>query len=205
MRQLQVLNAKVQSGDYTAQELTQFLDLRDEYRQEQAQQERAELLAIAEQRSTSAASEARARSEFSVAAMGQGNDYDTLKAKYVEPLYQQAPLIREVISQMKDPARFEMYAAVCGFLESQSAIAGDPVKLLKTIFAAVTGAPQATGGAAHRATVTNIQEAATRGAERMLRGGQQVGSQVKSIRAEDIATMPEADFAAFKRQHGAKL
>lgn len=190
-----VLFEKLKSGEGTPQDLAMYL-------QTQQQQLVSELSYAAEQRALSASSEQTARGRFSKEQMGEGRDFDTLRQGYLAEAYQQNPQLRQMLyaAAPNDPAFSEYVFAVMSRVIER--VGNDPIRGLKAVLDAVDST---TGARAANDVVRNINQAAKKGAQRVLAGARPVGGPVRRIGADDIWKMSDKEFAEFENQHGAKI
>jgi hypothetical protein len=185
---------RIESGDATAAELMQYL-------QWERGNDLRRLQLGTEATAHRASSENQARGRFTADALGDPEyAYDTLRAKHLEPGYRANPDLREHVAALfpDEPAVAEMYTAA--FLHARAQNGGDDVKTLRAIFSALT-----VRGETQKDVTDKINEAAQRGAERIVKGQQGPGPQTKKIGAQDIWNLPDKDYADMRRQQGVDL
>jgi hypothetical protein len=137
----------------------------------------------------------RARGEFNAATMGQGQDYESLTNRYVAPLAQNNPAIRELLRHAApgDPARGEMvFATVCALIDR----CGDD--LVGGLKAALDGAGAYKRGGA--ATSQRITDAAQRQADRVFAG--RTPATTQKLDAKSMWSLGDDQFRALMKRAG---
>jgi len=141
-------------------------------------------------------SEQTARGAFSAAEMGEGNDYDTLVARYVAPLVQANPAVDNLIAAAgpNDPATVRMiFATVCLAIDEAK---GDVVKGIKSFLGGFRAVAQA-----GEDTRKSIQRAARAQSARVQPAGPAAGGpQRRKLTDTDVWNLPEKEFERFINQ-----
>lgn len=159
------------------------------YMEWQQQQSMGQTAAQLEASTRTMLAQERARGEFSAATMGEGQDYDSLTNRYVAPLVQNNPAIRELIRYAApgDPARGEMiFATVCALIDR----CGDDV--VGGLRAALDGVGAYKRGAT--ATTQKITQAAAAQADRVFAG--RAPAATKKLDAAAMWSLPDDQFRA---------
>jgi hypothetical protein len=144
-----------------------------------------------------AASEQRARGVLSPAALGEGQDYDAVIARHVEPLERENTELRRLFGQMKDPA---LARYTFGFIrELSEQFGGDPVKTFNEIRKAMQARTQ---GAEDM--VKKIDKAAKSGADKIrARVGRPGKTPGGKIGPNEITNMSSKQYKEmYKRVYG---
>ena len=155
----------------------------------QQQQGLSTVAAQLEANTRSMLAQERARGEFNANTMGEGQDYDSLTSRYVAPLVQNNPAIRELIRYAApgDPARGEMvFATLCAVIDR----CGDD--LVGGLKAALDGVGAYKRGAA--ATTQRISQAAAAQADRVFAG--RAPATTKKLDAAAMWQLPDDQFRA---------
>lgn len=144
-------------------------------------------------------SETTARGQFSAAALGEGNDYDTMTNRYVAPLIAQNPAVDALIATVfpRDPGAGRMLVAT--LIAAVDRAGGDLVKGVKAVLDGVGAYQQ---GA--QETRQSLSRAAAARAANVLPGSK-AGSRPttkKISSADDVWNMTESQYANYRRQHG---
>jgi hypothetical protein len=151
----------------TVEDLEAYLDWKQQSRTEMAQaQYRMEAAQIARLEN----SEQHARGLF--AGLGQDNNYDAMKARYLDPHMARNPNIARLLAESEKPAVATYFLALMHRVVS--AYGNDPVKGARAILNAIGAEARGAQGA-----VRSITEAARRGAAKVLRPG--AGGQVSEV------------------------
>lgn len=160
-------------------------------------QRMAQVRAEMEYTARQATSEQAARGMFNASAVGAGNDFDAVMSRYLQPIYQANPVMKQVFSQIlpEAPAVGEY---LVGFLhEMHERAGGDMLKMVNGIRHAMSALRS--DGKTQQARVT---EAARAQAQKVIRAGDgQQGTVTKQrVDADWIKSASDKDFDAFDRQ-----
>ncbi len=142
-------------------------------------------------------SEQAARGEYSAAAVGEGNDYDTLVNRYVAPLVSENPAVDLLIQQVfpNDPAGGRMLVAT--LIADVERNDGSIVKAIKNRLAGAAAYQQ---GA--RETTAALSRAAQAQAARVLPARAANAGQTRKLNEADIWKMPAREFDRMYAQMG---
>lgn len=168
-----------------------------QYTDYQIQQQVAQAKFALEANTQAVLSQERARGEFSIAAMGEGHDFDSMTAKYVAPLLQKNPYVEEAIrlAAPGDPAKGRMVLAVMA-----KVIADHNEDLPKALRAILDSKDAYQRGS--KATTTAITDAANRQADRVFGKGAP-SAQTKKLDAKGLWNLPDAEFRKLMARNAA--
>ena len=192
--------ARIDAGEATPQEFrlyTEWLHNR----------QLRELALTAENAGRRASSESYARGVLTAAACGAGRDYDSFRARYVDPIYQTNPHVRELVAVAvpQSPALGEYYLGVLNYLSER--FQGDLPRAFQAIFAAVDNGADGGRSRGGKEVVDAITTAAKRGADKILSGRQGAPSTggKRKVTSQTLWDASDEDFARFARSQGADV
>lgn len=167
-------------------QLKQYLDW-------QLSQRETQLVAQMQQTAAQTQSEATVRGVLSREAVGSGWAYDDLIQKFAGPAVRQDPKLAEFFYSQPDPAmNMYMFSLFHGLLDH---FKGDTVKMVKSVVGAVTKP-----GQVGKDVVTRINQAANRGAMRVLKGSNQGPDAASKV--DNHFKMSTKEFRALMAQNG---
>jgi hypothetical protein len=135
-----------------------------------------------------AAGEARARGLFTADAVGEGFDYDSIKAKHIDHLVQADPTFGHLLSKQSDPALATYFLGLLG--EIMERAGNDPVKTAKAI---LSGLGAEVRGA--KSVKKAIDMATRRGVQKILGGkGSAARSGPTKLTAESVWAISDEAF-----------
>lgn len=184
-------------GQPTTEQLLSYLEQREN-------EIRAQTSQAAQLEARRGASELYARGLLTGEAMGNPDDsFDGMRAKYIEPLYQTQPYMRDVVHALfpDQPSLGEM--AVGWVLRLAEHARQDPVATYRGLAQFVRGNPSA----AARQVTQSLQAAADRGAHRVAPGGnsrlaarEDQPTGIRSVGSREIKGMSDAEFDRLDQQ-----
>ena len=140
------------------------------------------------------ASELHARGLFQGEGFEGGYDFDSLRSKYLTPLFERMPFLRDVLTAInpEQPAMAEYGLAT--LLELSAAAKDDPVAFYRNLWAIRRGTVDDQGQKITQAARTAAARIAPGG------GGRQTGSKSTRVDAEGIQRMSDREFEDLERQ-----
>lgn len=178
---LEQLRAKLDAPDATMADLLQYMEARDTHL-------KAELGTHTSRVASQANSEQAARGILSPTAVGEGNDYDSVIQRFVEPDLRAAPELNDIFSRQQDPAKARYaYGIMVAMLQRHG---GDFASWAKSLLNPVGSQATTT-----RANVDAIQKAAQDGARKILGNNGKIQSPSGMPSAAEIDAMSDDDFA----------